>query len=131
MGDTGRKRRDCQMIEDHFYRQAAKYVGKFPNLFAAHVELNMPTQGSHAFGERLDHAGSHDRCRRVTEAEANPPNASFVELLQIRVGDGRVEHGHTSGIGPELDNRIDRGTVIDAVIAGSHDDDPRGPDPIL
>jgi hypothetical protein len=30
---------------------------------------------------------------------------------QLRISDSRVEHGNTSSISPELDNRIDPGTV--------------------
>ena len=131
MRDTGRKGRARQMIEDHLGWHAPKYVGKFHNLFAAQVELNMPTQSSHALGERFNHRGSHHRCRRVAEAEANSSDSPVMEFLQLCVGDARMEYGHPSGVGPKLSDSIDRGAIIYAVITGRHDYDARGSDPTL
>jgi len=42
-----------------------------------------------------------------------------------------MEYCHTSGVSPELCDRIESGAVIDALIPRRHDYDARGSDPIL
>src|SRR5258705_8864772 len=92
----------------------------------------MPAETGDPLGERLDHRWSHHRQLRVAEGEANPPNAPVIELLQLRVGDGRPEDGHASGIfGAELSDRIHRGSVIDDIRAWCYDHHARGAVPLL
>jgi len=94
------------------------------DLLALEIELQVPAEAGDTLRQRLHHVPLDHRGGGVPEREADAANTGTVERLELGIRDIGMKNGDAARARSELGQRVDRHSVVGAVIARRDHHDP-------
>ncbi len=118
LGEVG----SAHMVDDDRRRQRIEEGDEVGELVRLEIDDDVPAELGDAFGDRDIGLARRRVDQPLDEIEAHAAHAGFVERLQFRIADGRLDRGDSAREAVCGLQRVDEGAIVGAV-AGRLDDD--------